>query len=179
MADVTMMKKTRDTESSLELTLKGNGAAKVDTGLDFFDHMLLILAETSRMDINFTSKISNKGFKPDVLSDAGILIGSATLKLISELEGLNRFQSSFVPVGQTLAFTTLDMFGRGELFSDFDFKYEMIDDVTSQSIEEFFRSFAINSKLTLHMKIMYGNNDKHKVTALMSSFGTCLRGAFR
>lgn len=168
---------TRETAVNVRLDIDGTGAAQINTGSGFFDHML----NSFFIHGGFDGSVCVKGdtfvdFHHSV-EDAGIVIGSAFDCALGDRKGIARFGSEFVPMDETLAFASVDISGRPYLVFDCSFPTEKIGQMDTELFQEFFRAFAMNSKITLHMKLLYGSNSHHMAEALFKAAARALKQA--
>ncbi|MDR0424308.1 MAG: imidazoleglycerol-phosphate dehydratase HisB [Clostridiales Family XIII bacterium] len=161
---------TKETDIRVELALDGSGAAEIETGIGFFDHMLTAFAAHSGFDL----KVSCKG---DVfvdghhtIEDVGITLGQAFAAALGDKDGISRYGNFSVPMDEALASCSIDISGREYLVFNGSFHYARIGRMETQMVKEFFRAFASNARLTLHINILYGENDHHKCEAAFKAF---------
>ena len=111
------------------------------------------------------------------VEDVGICLGRAIRDALGDRKGIRRAASAYMPMDEALAFAALDISGRPYLVFDAEFAAPMCGQFDTQLAEEFFRAFAVNAGLTLHLKVLYGKNDHHKLEALYKALGLALRDA--
>lgn len=168
---------TSETQILISLNLDGTGKTTIDTGIGFFDHMLNLFAFHGGFDLEV--KASGDLYIDDhhMIEDVGITLGECFNKALGDKKGINRYGNFFLPMDETLAQVTLDISGRSFLHFDCEFQREMIKDYSTEMTKEFFRAFAYNSKITLHARVLYGENDHHKIEALFKALGRALKEA--
>lgn len=168
---------TSETQILISLNLDGTGKTTIDTGIGFFDHMLNLFAFHGGFDLEV--KASGDLYIDDhhMIEDVGITLGECFNKALGDKKGINRYGNFFLPMDETLAQVTLDISGRSFLHFDCEFQREMIKDYSTEMTKEFFRAFAYNSKITLHARVLYGENDHHKIEALFKALGRTLKEA--
>lgn len=168
---------TSETQILISLNLDGTGKTTIDTGIGFFDHMLNLFAFHGGFDLEV--KASGDLYIDDhhMIEDVGITLGECFNKALGDKKGINRYGNFFIPMDETLAQVTLDISGRSFLHFDCEFQREMIKDYSTEMTKEFFRAFAYNSKITLHARVLYGENDHHKIEALFKALGRALKEA--
>ncbi|MDR1028074.1 MAG: imidazoleglycerol-phosphate dehydratase HisB [Clostridiales Family XIII bacterium] len=172
-------RKTNETDIRVELNLDGKGRAVIDTGIGFFDHMLTALAVHSGFDLMLSCKGDTEVDGHHSAEDAGIALGRAFAAAIGDRAGIARYGSFTLPMDESLAVCALDVGGRSYTVFDADFRAERIGDLETQLIVEFFRAFAANAAVTLHLNAPYGENDHHKCEALFKAFAHALKAATR
>lgn len=171
-----MHRKTNETEVTLELCLDG-GERSVSTGVGFFDHMLTAFAVHG----GFGLKVKTVGdWEVDchhTVEDTGIVLGKAFADALPTKRGIKRFGHSFIPMDEALAFAVVDISGRPFLVFSGEFHQERVGDFDTCMTEEFFRAFATNAGITLHLKCEYGKNSHHMIEALFKAAAHALRDA--
>lgn len=170
-------RKTRETDISVRLELDGSGKYDIDTGIGFFDHMLTALTVHSGMDMTVKVKGDLYVDGHHSVEDTGIVIGTAFRQAIGDMKGIARYGTSFIPMDESLGFCCLDISNRPFLVFDADFTDMRIGQYDSCLTEEFFRAFAMNSGITLHLRCEYGKNDHHKTEALFKAAAHALKQA--
>ena len=164
-------RKTKETNIKLEINLDGSGNSEINSGIGFLDHMLGLF--DLKLECNGDLEIDSHHTTEDI----AIAMGSALSDAVGEKKGIFRYGFSYVPMDETLVRTVLDLSGRPEFVFSGEFTQQMIGSLDSQMITHFFKSFAISSKMTLHLTILYGKNDHHKCEGMFKSFGRALRSA--
>ncbi|MDR0986984.1 MAG: imidazoleglycerol-phosphate dehydratase HisB [Ruminococcus sp.] len=175
-AEVT--RRTNETDIAVKVNIDGGGVSEIDTGIGFFDHMLTALAKHSGIDITVKAAGDLNVDAHHTVEDTGIVLGQAFAKVLSDTK-ITRFGSSFIPMDEALGFCSLDISNRPYLVFDADFNSERCGDFDNFLAEEFFRSFAFNAGITLHLKKMYGKNDHHVIEALFKSLAYSLKAAVK
>lgn len=171
-------RKTKETDISLTLNLDG-GDVSIDTGVGFFDHMLTAFAVHGGFGL--TVKVQGDLNVDDhhTIEDTGIVLGKAFNEALGDKSSIERFGSFYVPMDEALAFSSIDISGRPYLVFDADFPQEKCGDYTSAMTWEFMRAFAFNAGITLHTKVLYGNNSHHMIEAMYKSVAHALKQAVR
>jgi imidazoleglycerol-phosphate dehydratase len=172
-------RKTNETDIVAGLNLDGSGKPDIDTGIGFFDHMLTAFAVHSGFDVNISCKGDLNVDGHHTVEDVGIALGQAFAEAISDKAGIARYGNFTLPMDEALAVCALDIGGRAYLVFDAGFRAERIGDLETQLIGEFFRAFAVNAAVTLHLNVQYGENDHHKCEALFKAFAHALKAAVR
>jgi imidazoleglycerol-phosphate dehydratase len=177
MRTARVKRKTKETEIVLTLTLDGSGRTAIDTGVGFFDHMLDALSRFGLMDLSLTCRGDLQVDAHHTVEDVGICLGKALREALGDRAGIRRAGSAYLPMDEALAFCALDISGRPYLAFSASFLGPMCGTMDTQLAEEFFRAVAVNAGLTLHLKVLEGRNDHHKMEALFKAFGLALRDA--
>ena len=168
---------TKETEITLELELDGKGNSNIDTGIGFFDHMLTLFAFHGKMDLNIKAEGDLYVCDHHTVEDVGIALGEAFKKAIGDKDGINRYGTFYIPMDEALVFASLDISNRPFLVFDCNFKREKVGEMSTEMVLEFFRAFAFNAGITLHLKAIYGENDHHKIEALFKALGRAIKEA--
>jgi len=168
-------RKTKETNITVSLELDGTGKADIDTGVGFFDHMLTALAVHARFDLAVKCEGDLGVDAHHSVEDVGIVLGQAFAEAIGDKAGIARYGSFTLPMDEALASCHLDVGGRIYAVIDAPFTADRVGELDTQMISEFFTAFANNAKITLHLAILYGENDHHKAEALFKAFAHALR----
>lgn len=172
-------RKTRETDINIELDLDGSGNVSINTGIGFFDHMLTALGVHSGMDLKINCVGDLNVDCHHSVEDTGIVLGQAFAKALGDKNGIARYGSAYVPMDEALGFCSLDISGRPFLVFDADFHDDRIGKYDTCMTEEFFRAFAFNAGITLHIKEVYGKNDHHIVEAVFKAVAHALKTAVK
>jgi len=166
---------TLETKVKVKINLDGSGKADIDTEIGFLDHMLTLLAFHSNFDL--IVKCNGDLYVDDhhTIEDLGICLGQAFKDAIGEKVGIRRYSTVYVPMDESLAYTSLDISNRPYLVFNVDFQSERIGNMSTQMFKEFFRAFVNESRITLHINLLYGENDHHKIEAVFKSFARALK----
>ncbi|MDR1134795.1 MAG: imidazoleglycerol-phosphate dehydratase HisB [Clostridiales Family XIII bacterium] len=165
---------TKETDVKVKLNLDGAGAAEIETGIGFFDHMLTALAVHSGFDIYISCKGDIFVDGHHTIEDVGITVGQAFAKALGDKDGISRYGNSSIPMDEALASCAVDVSGRDYLVFNGRFQYARMGRMETQMVKEFFKAFASNARLTLHINILYGENDHHKCEAVFKAFAHAL-----
>ena len=177
MRTANIARKTKETDIELSVNLDGKGEVSVDSGIGFFDHMLTALAVHSGVDINIKCKGDLYVDGHHSVEDIGICLGKAFAEALGDKAGIARYGSAYVPMDEALAFCSLDISGRAFLVFDANFSDDRIGEFDTCLAEEFFRAFAFNAGITLHIRQEYGKNDHHICEAIFKAVAHALKQA--
>ena len=177
MREASLERNTNETQIKLKINLDGSGKTNISTGVGFFDHMLNLFAFHGNIDLDVQAKGDLEVCDHHMVEDVGIALGKCFLEALGDKRGIRRYGNFFLPMDETLAHVALDISGRSFLHFDCDFKRESIGTFSTEMVVEFFRAFAFNSGITLHARVLYGENDHHKAEALFKGLGRALREA--
>lgn len=177
MRQAQIKRTTRETDIDVTVRLDGQGKAVIDTGIGFFDHMLTALSVHSgiSMGINVKGDLYVDGHH--TVEDTGIVLGKALGDALDDKSGITRYGSAFIPMDEALSFCSLDISNRPFLVFKGSFTNAMIGNFDACLTEEFFRAFAFNAGITLHVDMMYGSNDHHKCEAAFKAVAHALKMA--
>jgi imidazoleglycerol-phosphate dehydratase len=169
-------RETSETTISLQLGIDGTGKNEIDTGVKMLDHLLSQVASHGRFDL----KIKASGDDPHHLAeDIAICLGKALEKALGEKRGIVRMADASVPMDDALATVAIDISGRGYSVLDLAFNDNDMQGFPTDLIRHFLESFAIEGRLNLHARIVYGTNDHHRAEALFKALGRALDMATR
>jgi imidazoleglycerol-phosphate dehydratase len=177
MAEV--KRQTKETDIEVKLIVDGEGKADVSTGIGFLDHMLITLARFSLLDIFLRAKGDLYVDQHHLVEDVGICLGQALDKALGERKGIKRFGFAIAPMDEALVLTSIDISGRGGFWKDFSLKKTKVGGFETETVEEFFRQLAFNARITLHLKLLSGDNLHHIIEAMFKSFALALREAVK
>ena len=171
-----VQRQTQETVISVEICLD-SGERDISTGIGFFDHMLSAFAVHG----GFGLKVSAQGdLEVDchhTVEDTGIILGQAFAQALPTKRGIRRFGHAFIPMDEALAFAAADISGRPFLVFQGEFPQERVGEFDTCMTEEFFRAFAVNAGLTLHIRCEYGKNSHHMIEAVFKAVAHALREA--
>ncbi len=170
---------TKETQISVELKLDGKGIAEIDTGIGFFDHMLGALSKHSGISMSIKCKGDLNVDGHHTVEDTGIVLGQALSQALGDKSGIARYGSSYIPMDEALSFCSLDISNRPFIVFNGSFSNQTIGDYDACLTEEFFRAFAFNAGITMHLNMLYGVNDHHKCEALFKAAAHALKAALK
>ena len=179
MREATVKRKTKETDISCTLNLDGEGIAKLETGIGFFDHMLNTLAKHGGFNLDFTCKGDLNVDTHHSVEDSGIVLGDAFNKALASKDGIQRYANFVMPMDDALVLCAVDLCGRAYYESNATFNVDKVGDFETETVDEFFRSFADNAKINLHFVILRGENSHHIIEAMFKSLAKCLRDAIK
>lgn len=174
-ADLT--RTTSETDVTVTLSLDGVGQADIATGIGFLDHMLTALARHGLFDLTVRAKGDLHIDFHHTTEDVGIVLGQAFAKALGDKRGIRRFGHALVPMDEALVEAAVDISGRPFLAWDAPMERPKIGEMDTELFEEFFRAFAMNALLTLHITRRAGRNAHHVAEACFKSAARALRMA--
>lgn len=166
---------TKETDVEINIDCKKNESF-VDTGIGFFDHMLLTLLKYSNLSGNI--KVTGDLYVDThhTIEDTAIALGKVIYKMIKE-RPIKRYASAYIPMDDALVRSVIDMGGRPFVDFNYEFKKEKLGEYDTEMTKEFLRAFAMNSLSTLHIDVIKGKNEHHITEAIYKSLGICIRDA--
>lgn len=173
----TVERKTKETDIFVELNIDGTGQTDISTGIGFFDHMLILLAFHGKFDLTIRCQGDLEVDTHHTVEDIGLALGQAFLESLNDKKGIRRYAYAYIPMDESLARVVLDISNRPYLVYNVDLKKEYLGQMDTQNFEEFLRAFVMAAKLTLHVEVLYGNNDHHKIEAVFKALGRVLSEA--
>ena len=174
-AEVT--RNTNETQICVKLRLDGSGAAKLATGIGFFDHMLDQIARHGLIDLDIEARGDLHIDGHHTVEDVGITLGQAMAKAVGDRRGLRRYGHAYVPLDEALSRVVIDFSGRPGLHMRVDFKSGMIGALDTQLVYEFFQGFSNHAGVTLHIDNLFGDNAHHQCETIFKAFARALRVA--
>ncbi len=179
MRKAEIQRNTKETQILLTLDLDNRGTGKISTGVGFFDHMLTAFSVHSGFGLSVECAGDLNVDCHHTIEDVGIVLGQAFAKVTEDKKGLTRYGSAMIPMDEALALCAVDVSSRPYLVFDADFLADRIGEMDTQMVVEFFRAFAVQAGVTLHLKVLYGSNDHHKAEALFKAFAYALKIAVK
>jgi imidazoleglycerol-phosphate dehydratase len=170
---------TKETQIALQLDLDGVGAAKVETGIPFLSHMLEAWAKHGLMDLTVDAKGDLEVDFHHLVEDVGICLGKAFKEAIGDKRGIVRYGASFLPMDEALLHAAVDLSGRPYLVFNVPLQRARVSNFDLDLLKEFFRAFAFNAEITLHVTMHYGENLHHIAEAVFKSVARALAEATR
>ena len=173
---------TNETDIAVDLLIDGTGRVEVSTGLPFFDHMLSQLGRHGGFDLSVRAVGDLEIDAHHTVEDVGIALGEVFRTALGDKAGVRRFASNRVPLDEALVDVALDLSGRPFFVYEVEFPGEKIlgdPPFDPQLVEEFWRAFATEARITLHVELVRGRNTHHIVEATFNSIARSLRDAVK
>jgi imidazoleglycerol-phosphate dehydratase len=174
----TVKRTTKETDIEVAVDLDGKGVSNISTGIGFFDHMLDLLARHSRIDITVKAKGDLHIDHHHTTEDVGIALGQAVKQALGDMKGIGRYASVHMPMDETLTRVAIDVSGRPFLVFKAEFGRDKVGAFDTELVQEWFRAFAMNAGVTLHVETLYGTNDHHIAESCFKGLARALRAAF-
>jgi imidazoleglycerol-phosphate dehydratase len=168
---------TKETKIGVSVDLDGKGAARIATGIGFFDHMLDQIARHGTIDLEIDAQGDLHIDGHHTVEDVGIALGMAVAEAVGDKRGLTRYGHAYVPLDEALSRVVIDFSGRPSLTMNVAFKSGMIGGFDAQLAHEFFQGFANHALVTLHIDNLRGENAHHQCETVFKAFARALRMA--
>ena len=172
-----LSRKTRETDIQLRLALDGAGQAKIATGLPFFDHMLTALAKHGRLNLELKAKGDLEIDPHHTMEDVGLVLGAALKEALGTKAGIVRFGAASVPMDEALAEAVVDISGRPCLAYAAALPSAEVGGIPVRLFREFFQAVVNTSGLTLHLRLLAGEESHHCMEAMFKAFARALKAA--
>ena len=177
MRKADVRRSTKETQIEISVEFDGKGRNSISTGIGFFDHMLTAFSVHSGISMNISVKGDLYVDGHHTVEDTGIVLGQAFAMAFGDKSGINRYGTAYIPMDESLGFCSLDISNRPFLVFNAEFTNERIGEFDCCLAEEFFRAFAFNAGITLHIGVPYGSNDHHKCEAVFKAVAHALKTA--
>ncbi len=177
MRTAAVKRTTKETDVEIGIDLDGTGAASIETGIGFLDHMLDLLARHSRIDLRITAKGDLHIDQHHTTEDVGIALGQAVKQALGEMRGITRYADVHLPMDETLTRVVIDISGRPFLVFQVPFVRAKIGSFDTALVQEWFQAFTVNAGVTLHVATLYGSNDHHIAESCFKGLARALRAA--
>ncbi|HEX3177291.1 MAG TPA: imidazoleglycerol-phosphate dehydratase HisB [Methylomirabilota bacterium] len=172
-------RKTKETEIAIQLGLDGTGASKVTTPIPFFSHMLEAFSKHGLIDLAVEAHGDIEVDQHHTVEDVGIVLGQALRQALGDKKGIVRFGTGTIPMDETLVSAAVDLSGRPFLVFNVPVSRSRVSNFDLDLLVEFFRAFAFNAEITLHVNMHYGHNLHHITEAVFKAVGRALAQATR
>ncbi|MHA1468411.1 MAG: imidazoleglycerol-phosphate dehydratase HisB [Promethearchaeota archaeon] len=172
-----ILRETTESSVKINLNLDGSGKSDITTGFKFIDHMLVLLTRHSGIDLRLNA---SGDLTHHIIEDIGISLGEAFVKALGDKKGINRYGYAYIPMDDALARCVLDFSGRKSLILDLKLNEDCdIEDVAVEDIRHFLNSFTENAKMNLHLHVLYGEDQHHKVEASFKALAKAIKEAIK
>ena len=170
-------RKTAETDIRVAIDLDGTGRAAVATGVGFLDHMLTALSRHSMIDMDIAATGDLHIDFHHTAEDVGIVIGQALRKALGDKRGIRRYGAALLPMDEALAECAIDISGRPFLAWSVPFARDKVGEMDTELFEHWFHSIAHALGITLHIELLYGQNNHHIVEGIYKGFARAMRQA--
>jgi len=168
---------TKETQITIAVNLDGRGAARVDIGLPFLEHMLEQVARHGLIDLTVEAKGDLHIDAHHTVEDVGITLGQALAQAVGDKKGIRRYGHAYVPLDEALSRVVVDFSGRPGLEYHVDFPRARVGEFDVDLLHEFFQGFTNHALVTLHVDCLRGKNAHHNAETVFKAFGRALRMA--
>jgi imidazoleglycerol-phosphate dehydratase len=172
-------RKTKETVIAVELELDGGGAAEIETGIPFFNHMLDIFTRHGLFDIKIKAKGDIEVDYHHTVEDVGLTLGEAFKQALGDKQGISRFGEATVPLDEALAQVVVDLSGRPYLAYNVKIRPGRVGDFDTDLPHEFFQALANQLGMNLHMNVTQGENPHHIIEACFKALARAMEKATR
>lgn len=169
-----MERNTKETNISVSLDIDGKGKSEINTGIGFFNHMLEGFAKHGFFDLKCNVKGDLEVDGHHTVEDTGIVLGTAIKEALGNKAGIKRYGSFILPMDETLVLCAIDLCGRPYFSFECEFKADKVGDFDTQLVREFFYAVSYSAAMNLHIKVLSGMNDHHKIEAMFKAFAKAL-----
>ena len=177
MRKAVVRRQTAETAIAVDLRLDGRGRFENATGIRFLDHMLDLVARHGAFDLTVEARGDLEVDQHHTVEDVGIALGEAVNKALGDRKGINRAGYFVMPMDETLAVAAIDLSGRPHTVVDTKVTVRLVGDLQSELVTDFFEGFAMGARANVHLKVLYGRSNHHKIEACFKAFGRALRVA--
>jgi imidazoleglycerol-phosphate dehydratase len=173
-----LSRKTSETDIEIILDLDGQGNYDIQTGVEFFDHMLESFARHGFFDLEVKADGDLSVDDHHTVEDVGILLGEVFSQAVGDKKGIKRISHSLVPMDEALAMVAVDISGRSYCVMDMQFTQRKVGELSTENVEHFLESFASSARININAKIE-GENDHHQIEALFKALARALKDAVK
>jgi imidazoleglycerol-phosphate dehydratase len=172
-----LRRSTTETDIELALTIEGNGRYEVSTGIRFLDHMLELFARHGAFDLRLKARGDLDVDQHHTVEDVGIALGEAFDSALGDKRGIMRAGYFLMPMDETLGVAAVDFSGRVAAVINTQVTTTLVGDLQTELVDDFFEGFARGARANVHLKIVYGRSNHHKIESLFKAFARALRVA--
>jgi len=173
----TIARRTAETDITLQLTVDGTGASRVDSGIPFLDHMLTLFAKHGLFDLELKAAGDVAVDYHHTVEDIGLVLGEAFKSALGDKVGIKRYGFFLLPMDECLARVALDLGGRPHLVYEVSAPTMFVRDFNLALVKEFFRAFSNSVGANVHIQLLYGEEPHHVVEAVFKCFARALDAA--
>jgi imidazoleglycerol-phosphate dehydratase len=165
---------TRETQIRGALKIDGRGGYEISTGIHFLDHMLELFARHGGFDLKLNATGDLEVDEHHTVEDAGIVLGQLFAKALGDRKGINRAGYFVMPMDETLAVVAVDLGGRPALVYKDLVRVRYVGDLQTELVEDFFGGFVAHAGANLHVRVLYGRSNHHKLEAIFKCFARAM-----
>ena len=169
-----IIRKTKETDINLSLTIDGTGVSEVNTGIGFFNHMLEGFSKHGFFDLTISVNGDLEVDGHHTVEDTGIVLGMAIKEALGDKDGIKRYGSFILPMDDALCLCAVDLCGRPYFVFDCEFPVEQVGGLDTELVREFFYAVCYSAGMNLHIKMLNGSNTHHMIEAMFKAFAKAL-----
>ena len=173
---ITKTRKTKETDITISLKLDGTGKSNINSGVGFLDHMLESFSKHSLIDLNIKCTGDTHIDDHHSVEDIGIVLGSLLAEIIYPVKNMERFGSANIVMDEACVSCDLDLSNRPFIVYEVDVEGK-VGNFDTELVEEFFRAFVLNSRISVHIVTIRGKNKHHIIEASFKSLAVAIRRA--
>ncbi len=170
-------RKTKETDIEVSLTLDGSGRADLATGIGFLDHMLESLTKHARFDLELRCAGDLHIDDHHTAEDCALALGQALDAALGDRAGIRRFAHAYAPLDEALARAVVDLSGRPFHRIELGTTREMLGTIALENLRHVMQSLALAARACVHVDVLRGENDHHRVEAAFKALALALRHA--
>ncbi len=177
MRNAVIERNTKETRIKAELRIEGRGRYKISTGIRFFDHMLELFTKHGGFDVSLKADGDLDVDQHHTVEDVGIVLGQLFAKALGDRKGINRAGYFVLPMDETLAVVAVDLGGRPALVYKDLVRVRLVGDLQTELVPDFFDGFVNHVAGNVHVKVLYGRSNHHKIEAIFKCFARAMKFA--
>ena len=177
----TARRSTSESTVRVVVDLDGSGAARIATGIGFYDHMLTSLAKHALIDLDIEASGDLHVDAHHTVEDVAIVLGEAIGTALGDKRGIARYGDATVPLDEALVQAVVDVAGRpycvhtgepdGQIYVVIGQQY------LGSLTRHFFETIAFRAQMAVHVRVLAGRDPHHLVEAQFKAFARALRAA--
>lgn len=171
------IRNTKETQIELSINLDGTGKANINTGIEFFDHMLNQISTHGLIDLEINAKGDIGVDSHHLIEDVGITLGMAIKEALGDKYGITRYGKAIIPMDESLILCAIDISNRPYAIIDDPFTVPLLGEFQTEMVSEFFKALATNSGLNIQTVVLRGTNNHHLVEGTFKAFARALMEA--
>ncbi len=177
MRKASIERNTKETRIAASLKIEGLGGYNISTGIRFFDHMLELFTKHGGFDLTLKCDGDLDVDQHHTVEDVGIVLGELFAKALGDRKGINRAGYFVQTMDETLAVVALDLGGRPALVYKDRVKVRVVGDLQAELVHDFFDGFVNKAGANVHVKVLYGRSNHHKIEAIFKCFARAMKYA--
>lgn len=177
MRKASIERNTKETRIKASLKIEGLGQYNISTGIRFFDHMLELFTKHGGFDLTLKCDGDLDVDQHHTVEDAGIVLGELFARALGDRKGINRAGYFVQTMDETLAVVALDLGGRPALVYKDKVKTRLVGDLQTELVHDFFDGFVNKAGANVHVKVLYGRSNHHKIEAIFKCFARAMKYA--